>query len=85
MKKALNVSLLTLFISHSTFAANYALNNDKMAFSFDDAGSALVVKDTHSSHQLSPQEPFFLTLPDESVIHTLTSKLNRLRKKRTRW
>lgn len=81
MNKALNVSLLTLFISHSTFAANYALNNDKMAFSFDDAGSALVVKDTHSSHQLSPQEPFFLTLPDESVIHTADFKIKQVEKK----
>ena len=64
MNKALNISLLTLFISHSALAANYTLNNDNMAFSFDDANSAVVVKDTHSSHQLSPQEPFFLTLPD---------------------
>ena len=81
MKKALNVSLLALFISQSAFAANYALNNDNMAFSFDDASSAVVVKDTHSGHQLSPQEPFFLTLPDETVIHTADFKISHVEKK----
>jgi hypothetical protein len=80
MKKALNVSLLALFISQSAFAANYALNNDNMAFSFDDASSAVVVKDTHSGHQLSPQEPFFLTLPDETVIHAADFKISTLKK-----
>ena len=78
MKKALNVSLLALFMSPGAFAANYALNNDNMAFSFDDASSAVVVKDTHSGHQLSPQEPFFLTLPDETVIHTADFKISRM-------
>ena len=81
MKKALNVSLLALFMSPGAFAANYALNNDNMAFSFDDASSAVVVKDTHSGHQLSPQEPFFLTLPDETVIHTADFKISRVEKK----
>ncbi|MFK3707672.1 enterotoxin [Klebsiella sp. NPDC088457] len=81
MNKALNISLLALFISHSAFAADYALNNDNMAFSFDDASSAVVVKDTRSSHQLSPQEPFFLTLPDETVIHTADFKIKQVEKK----
>jgi hypothetical protein len=68
MKKMLNVSLLALLVSNGAYAASYALNNDNLAITFDDATSATVIKDSHSSHQLSPLSLFFLTLPDETVI-----------------
>lgn len=81
MKKVLKISLLTLFISNSALATNYALNNDNFSVSFDDVNSALVLKDTGSSHQLSPQELFFLTLPDETVIHTADFKVKNVEKR----
>jgi hypothetical protein len=37
--------MLALFVSHGALAANYALNNDNIALSFDDANSTVVVKD----------------------------------------
>ncbi|MDQ4430724.1 enterotoxin [Yokenella regensburgei] len=80
MKKVLNVSLLALLVSNSAFAANYALNNENMAITFDDANSATVIKDTRANHQLSPQELFFLTLPDEKVIHAADFKIKHVDK-----
>ncbi|MCS2166046.1 enterotoxin [Scandinavium manionii] len=80
MKKVLTVSLLALLVSNAACAANYALKNDNLSVSFDDANSALVIKDARSSHQLSPQELFFLTLPDESVIHTADFKVKHVEK-----
>ncbi|MGK0702764.1 enterotoxin [Yokenella regensburgei] len=80
MKKVLNVSLLALLVSNSAFAANYALNNENMAITFDDANSATVIKDTRANHQLSPQGLFFLTLPDEKVIHAADFKIKHVDK-----
>ena len=70
MKKVLTLSLLALFVSHGALAASYVLNNDNIALSFDDANSTVVVKDNKANHPLTPQELFFLTLPDETKIHT---------------
>ena len=70
MKKVLTLSLLALSVSHGALAANYALNNDNIALSFDDANATAVVKDSKANHPLTPQELFFLTLPDETKIHT---------------
>lgn len=70
MKKVLTLSLLALFVSHGALATNYVLNNDNIALSFDDANSTVVVKDNKANHPLTPQELFFLTLPDETKIHT---------------
>ncbi|MGR6926926.1 enterotoxin [Klebsiella aerogenes] len=80
MKKALTVSLLALLISQGAAAAEYTLNNASMALSFNDANSATMVKDEKSAHQLSPQELFFLTLPDETIIHTADFKIKHVEK-----
>ncbi|MDU5425882.1 MAG: enterotoxin, partial [Clostridiales bacterium] len=66
MKNVFKISILALLVSNGAFAANYKLNNDNIAISFDDAQSAAVIKDTHTQRQLSPQSLFFLTLPDET-------------------
>lgn len=68
MKKMLNVSLLAVLISNGAFAAQYALDSEYLAVSFNDANSVMALKDVKSQHQLSPEELFFLTLPDETVI-----------------
>ena len=70
MKKVLTLSMLALCVSHGAAAAQYALDNDSIALSFDDASSTVVVKDKTANHPLTPQELFFLTLPDETKIHT---------------
>lgn len=80
MKKVLTLSMLALFVSHGALAANYALDNDNIALSFDDSSSAVVVKDKNTHHQLSPQELFFLTLPDETKIHTADFKIKHVEK-----
>lgn len=81
MKKALSVSLLALAISNGAYAASHTLNNQNIALSFDDAHSVLTLKDSHSDHQLTPQQLFFLTLPDESVIHAADFKIKKIEKK----
>lgn len=81
MKKVLTVSLLALTVSHSALAANYALNNDRIALSFDDANAAAMVKNIRSGQALSPQELFFLTLPDETKIHAADFKIQQVEKK----
>ncbi|STQ44440.1 Uncharacterised protein [Ewingella americana] len=65
MKTLIKSSLLLLLISNGALASEYQLNNDNLAFSFDDTHSAVVLKDKLSAHQLAPIELFFLTLPDE--------------------
>lgn len=70
MKKVLTLSLLALCVSHSAVAANYTFNNDNIALSFDDTNSTIVLKDRRTNHPITPQELFFLTLPDETKIHT---------------
>lgn len=84
MKKVLTVSLLALTVSHSALAANYALNNDRIALSFDDANAAAMVRDIRSGQALSPQELFFLTLPDETKSTRPILKFNRLKKRMRR-
>ncbi len=80
MKKVLTLSLLALCVSHGAAAANYALNNDNIALLFDDTNSTVVVKDNKANHPLTPQELFFLTLPDESKIHTADFKIKHVEK-----
>ncbi|HIC1790450.1 TPA: enterotoxin [Escherichia coli] len=75
MKNVFKISILTLLVSNGAFAAHYALNNDNIAISFDDAKSEAVIKDTHTQRQLSPQSLFFLTLPDETVIKAADFKI----------
>lgn len=75
MKTMIKSSLLLLLVSQGAFAAEYLLNNENISLSFDDTNSAVVVKDTLSEHQLAPQELFFLTLPNEEVIHTTDFKI----------
>ncbi|WP_052284375.1 enterotoxin [Kluyvera genomosp. 1] len=75
MKNVFKISILALLVSNGAFAANYALNNDNIAISFDDAKSEAVIKDTHTQRQLSPQSLFFLTLPDETVIKAADFKI----------
>ena len=81
MKNVLTLSMLALMVSHGALAANYALDNDKIALSFDDANAAVVVKDKLANHPLAPQELFFLTLPDETKIHTADFKIKGVEKR----
>ena len=75
MKTIIKSSLLLMFMSSAALAAQYQLENANLAVSFDDSGSAVVVKDRLSDHKLAPVELFFLTLPDEKVIHTADFKI----------
>lgn len=81
MKKIIPSSLLLLLVSNGAFAAEYLLNNDKLSLSFDDKNSAVVVKDKLSDHKLAPVELFFLTLPNEDVIHAADFKINNVTQK----
>lgn len=80
MKKVLTLSLLALGVSHSAVAANYTFNNDNIALSFDDTNSTIVLKDRRTNHPITPQELFFLTLPDETKIHTADFKIKHIKK-----
>ncbi|KMK08396.1 enterotoxin [Pluralibacter gergoviae] len=73
-------ALLAALISAAGHAAQYQLSNDGIAFTFDDASKKLSIKDAGSGHLLSPKEPFFLTLPDEKVIHAADFKITRVEK-----
>ncbi|SLM63762.1 MULTISPECIES: alpha-galactosidase [Dickeya] len=81
MKKVITVSLLALFISDYAVAANHTLNNENMAISFDDESTLATIQDRQSRNKLSPQELFFLTLPDEKVIHASDFKIKHVGKK----
>lgn len=74
MKKTLKVSLLALFISNGAFATQYALNSEYLAVSFNDANSAMVLKDVKSQHQLSPEELFFSLFRMKQSFTLLTLK-----------
>ncbi|HGM6860580.1 TPA: enterotoxin [Serratia rubidaea] len=69
MKKVFRVALLTLLVANGAAAAQYALDNENIAVTFNQDKSALTIKDKADGGQLAPQELFFLTLPDETVIH----------------
>lgn len=76
--KTVTQSCLLLLISNGAFAADYQLANENIALSFNDRDSAVVITDRHSQHKLAPSELFFLTLPDESVLHTADFRLNKV-------
>ncbi|NWC65784.1 enterotoxin [Cedecea sp. P7760] len=80
MKTIIKSSLLMMLLSHVAMAAQYQLENDNLAVSFDDSGSAAVIKDRLSDHKLAPIELFFLTLPDEKVLHTADFKIKNVSK-----
>lgn len=69
MKNLRGAALLTAVMSTGSIAAQYQLNNDNIALSFDDGSQKTAVADTLSHRRLAPSELFFLTLPDEKVIH----------------
>ncbi|WP_395489701.1 enterotoxin [Cedecea davisae] len=81
MKTIIKSSLLLLLMSNAALAAQYQLDNNNLAITFDDANSAAVVKDKLSGHKLAPVELFFMTLPDEKVIHTADFKIKNVSKK----
>ncbi len=58
MKKC-SLSLLALCVSHGAAAANYALSNDNIALSFDDANATVVVTDSKANHPLTPRSCSF--------------------------
>lgn len=81
MKRIIKSSLLLLLVSNGALASQYLLNNDNISLSFDDANSAVLVKDRLSEHKLAPIELFFLTLPDEKVIHASDFKIKNVSQK----
>ncbi|AVX36769.1 MULTISPECIES: enterotoxin [Yersinia] len=81
MKIMIKSSLLLLLVSHGALASEYLLNNDKIALSFNDANSAVVIQDKISNHKLAPVELFFLTLPNEEVIHAADFKIKNVSQK----
>ncbi|QIX95404.1 enterotoxin [Cedecea sp. FDAARGOS_727] len=81
MKTIIKSSLLLMLMSNAALAAQYQLDNNNLAITFDDANSAAVVKDKLSGHKLAPVELFFMTLPDEKVIHTADFKIKNVSKK----
>lgn len=81
MKTLIKSSLLLLLASNGALAASYQLGNDHLAIKFDDASSAVVIKDKLSDHKLAPVELFFLTLPNEDVIHATDFTLKNVTEK----
>ena len=81
MRTIIKSSLLLLLMSNAAFASEYLLNNNKIALSFDDANSAVVIKDKLSGRMLAPVELFFLTLPNEEVIHAADFKIKNVSQK----
>ncbi|MDA5482022.1 enterotoxin [Yersinia intermedia] len=81
MRTIIKSSLLLLLMSNAAFASEYLLNNNKIALSFDDANSAVVIKDKLSGRKLAPVELFFLTLPNEEVIHAADFKIKNVSQK----
>lgn len=81
MKTLIKSSLLLLLASNGALAASYQLGNDNLAIKFDGASSAVVIKDKRSDHKLAPVELFFLTLPNEDVIHATDFTLKNVTEK----
>lgn len=81
MKTIIKSSLLLLLASNGAFAASYQLGNDNLAITFDDVHLSVVIKDKLSDHKLIPVELFFLTLPNEDVIHTADFTLKHVSQK----
>lgn len=69
MNKVQAAAALLAAVAAAGHAAQHRLSNDGITLSFDDASSKISVKEAAGSRLLSPKEPFFLTLPDEKVIH----------------
>ncbi|PVZ87392.1 enterotoxin [Serratia sp. S1B] len=81
MKPVIKSALSLLLVSNVSFAAQYQLNNDNIAISFNDSNAAVLVKDKGSSHKLAPKELFFLTLPNDQVIHAADFKIKNVHQK----
>ncbi len=81
MKRIIKSSVLLLLVSNGAFASEYLLNNNNISISFDDTNSAVVVKDKLSPSKLAPKELFFLTLPNEDVIHAADFKIKNISQK----
>ncbi|MCC8378933.1 enterotoxin [Xenorhabdus sp. PB30.3] len=78
MKNITKVSLLSLLISNSAFAANYVLTNDNIKISFEEPKSVVTIQDKPFHRQITSQELFFLTLPNQDVIHTSDFKIKHI-------
>ena len=81
MNRMIKSSLLLLLVSNGAFASEYLLNNNNISLSFDDTHSAVLIKDKLSQSKLAPKELFFLTLPNEDVIHTTDFKIKSVSQK----
>lgn len=82
MNRMIKSSLLLLLVSNGALASEYLLNNNNISISFDDTNSAVLIKDKLSQSKLAPKELFFLTLPNEDVIHAADFKNQKCQPKR---
>lgn len=71
--------MLFLLVSTSAGAASYSIHNSNVGISFDSTTSKLIVSDEISKKQISPEELFFLTLPDDSIIHSTDFKIENIK------
>ncbi|KEY60609.1 enterotoxin [Serratia sp. DD3] len=78
MKPVIKSVLLLLLASNVSLATQYPLNNNNIAILFDDSNAAVSVTDTVSRHKLAPKELFFLTLPNDQVIHAADFKIKKV-------
>ncbi|WP_127959350.1 enterotoxin [Serratia microhaemolytica] len=69
MKTVIKSTWLILSISSSVLATQHPLSNDNIALSFDDQSGSVTVENKLSKQKIVPKELFFLTLPNEQVIH----------------
>lgn len=81
MNRMIKSSLLLLLVSNGALASEYLLNNNNISISFDDTHSAVLIKDKLSQSKLAPKELFFLTLPNEDVIHAADFKIKNVSQK----
>ncbi|MGD8171095.1 enterotoxin [Vibrio sp. TRT 21S02] len=73
------VASIIMAASHAN-ANTIKLTNQQMAMTFDDSSGALSLLDLRAHKKMTPTELFFITLPDETKIHTKDFTLKEVRR-----
>lgn len=80
--KTLKASGLAVIVSAAYIGNAYSMEiaNDAMAITFDNNSGVVSLINNNTDEQITPTELFFITLPNETTLHTKDFKLEKYKK-----
>ncbi|TXZ75239.1 hypothetical protein FXE51_09965 [Vibrio mimicus] len=79
IKKSLAITAM-IILTGNAYALPFEIKNDNMSRNFDNSVIAAKIVDINANNEMTLDELFFLTLPNEEIIHMADFKLDKYKK-----